>query len=278
MWISPVSRLTILVVAADEGAHRQDGALLDDDALDDLATRADEAIVLDDDGSACSGSRTPPIPTRPDRWQFLPIWAQEGADRRPGVDHCAAVDIGADIDEARHQDDVRRDIRPSVRTIAPGTARKPASRSGSTTSRQISTAPCPTIWRRRARDRPGRPDLDHIVEAERPTAPPFSATDEPASRFRSSRRRAKVPLSIPSSAASTASRHSPLVAGETWSRPPRRHRLSRRDRIASWVCPGWGWSGARTISETPGRCQTEPDNTRRRSRARRDGVLGPCSA
>ena len=28
-------------------------------------------------GLACSGSSTPPMPTPPDRWQFLPIWAQE---------------------------------------------------------------------------------------------------------------------------------------------------------------------------------------------------------
>ena len=28
-------------------------------------------------GSACSGSSTPPMPTPPDRWTFLPIWAQD---------------------------------------------------------------------------------------------------------------------------------------------------------------------------------------------------------
>ena len=28
-------------------------------------------------GLACSGSSTPPMPTPPDRWQFLPIWAQQ---------------------------------------------------------------------------------------------------------------------------------------------------------------------------------------------------------
>ena len=28
-------------------------------------------------GLACSGSSTPPMPTPPDRWTFLPIWAQE---------------------------------------------------------------------------------------------------------------------------------------------------------------------------------------------------------
>src|SRR6185295_11092615 len=28
-------------------------------------------------GLACSGSSTPPMPTPPERWQCLPIWAQE---------------------------------------------------------------------------------------------------------------------------------------------------------------------------------------------------------
>ena len=28
-------------------------------------------------GSACNGSSTPPIPTPPERWQFLPICAHE---------------------------------------------------------------------------------------------------------------------------------------------------------------------------------------------------------
>ena len=28
-------------------------------------------------GLACSGSSTPPMPTPPERWTCLPIWAQE---------------------------------------------------------------------------------------------------------------------------------------------------------------------------------------------------------
>ena len=28
-------------------------------------------------GPACIGSSTPPMPTPPERWTFLPIWAQE---------------------------------------------------------------------------------------------------------------------------------------------------------------------------------------------------------
>ena len=59
-------------------------------------------------GSACSGSSTPPMPAPPEMWQFLPICAHE-----PTVAHVSTivpeVDIGADIDEGRHQHDVGRD-------------------------------------------------------------------------------------------------------------------------------------------------------------------------
>ena len=33
-----------------------------------------------------------------------------GADGGPGVDHRAGSDMGAEVDEARHQHDLRRDI------------------------------------------------------------------------------------------------------------------------------------------------------------------------
>src|ERR1044072_6717703 len=72
-------------------------------------------------GPAWIGSSTPPIPTPPEMWQFLPACARvsrppppaapapagevavfpcprPGADGDPGVDHGAAVDIGADIE------------------------------------------------------------------------------------------------------------------------------------------------------------------------------------
>jgi hypothetical protein len=43
------------------------------------------------------GSSTPPIPTPPERCTFLPIWAQLTY-----------------VDEARHQNDVRRDVRAAA--------------------------------------------------------------------------------------------------------------------------------------------------------------------
>src|SRR5688500_2660563 len=87
---------------ADEHAHRQHRALLDDAALGDLRAGADEAIVLDDHGpglerlehAADAGAA-----------RNMDVAADLGAaaDRRPGVDHRPLADIGADIDEARHQ-------------------------------------------------------------------------------------------------------------------------------------------------------------------------------
>ena len=73
-----------------------------------------------------------------------------GADRRPGVDHGPLVDIGADVDERGHQHGFRP-MKAPRRTIAPGTARKPAAcemRRGP--SPRTSTGSCPT----RARPRP----------------------------------------------------------------------------------------------------------------------------
>ena len=60
-------------------------------------------------GSACSGSSTPPMPAPPEMCTFLPIWAQ-----LPTVAQVSTMvpllDIGAEIDEAGHQHDVRRDV------------------------------------------------------------------------------------------------------------------------------------------------------------------------
>src|SRR6266403_844560 len=94
---------------ADEDAHRQHRAGLDDDALDHLAARADEAIVLDDHRVRLQRLEHA---ADADAAREVAVLAdlRAGADRRPGVDHGAAVDIGADIDEARHQHDARGDI------------------------------------------------------------------------------------------------------------------------------------------------------------------------
>src|SRR5260221_3397876 len=93
---------------ADEDAHREHRPGLDDDALDDLAARADEAIVLDDHRVRLERLEHA---ADADAAREVAVLADlgAGADRRPGIDHRGAVDIGADIDEARHQDDARRD-------------------------------------------------------------------------------------------------------------------------------------------------------------------------
>src|SRR5258706_12023103 len=90
---------------ADEYTHRDDRAFADDDAFGDFGTHADEAIVLDDGRRglqwfehAADARATGDVAMLAD--------LGTGANRRPAVDHGAFVDIGADIDEAWHQDDV----------------------------------------------------------------------------------------------------------------------------------------------------------------------------
>ncbi len=151
---------------ADEGAHREDGALLDDDALDDLAARADEAVILDDDRLGLQGLQDAADPDPAGEVAVLTDLGA-GADRRPGIDHRATADMGADIDEARHQDDVRRDI-----------GRAPHDRAGHRAKAGIAEAvrrPAGEFGRHLVPpfggaavgiDRAAR-DLDHVVEAER---------------------------------------------------------------------------------------------------------------
>src|SRR5262249_24806611 len=71
---------------ADKGAHRQYRALFDNDALDDLAARADEAIVLDDDGFSLQRFEHTADPD-PAREMAVVADLRAGADCRPGVDH-----------------------------------------------------------------------------------------------------------------------------------------------------------------------------------------------
>src|SRR5688572_3807734 len=83
---------------ADEHAQRNHPAALDNDALDDLRARADEAVVLDDRGLRLQGLEHP---ADADAAGEMDIAADlgAGADRRPGVDHRAFADPGADIHE-----------------------------------------------------------------------------------------------------------------------------------------------------------------------------------
>src|SRR6266851_906843 len=93
---------------AYEDAHREHRTGLDDDALDDLAARADEAVVLDDDRL---GLERLEHAADADAAREVAVLADlsAGPDGRPGIDHGGAVDIGTEIDEARHQNDARRD-------------------------------------------------------------------------------------------------------------------------------------------------------------------------
>ena len=150
MNTSPVARSIDLGRGAEEHAHRQHRAALDDHALGHFGAGADEAVVLDDHRG---GLQRLQHAADADAAGDMAVAAdlRAAADRGPGVDHGAAVDIGADIDEARHQHHAGRDIGAAAHHRArhgaepglAGTARRP--------SRRTSSAPCPTPARRRRR-------------------------------------------------------------------------------------------------------------------------------
>ena len=137
---------------ADEDAHREHRAFADDDALDHFGAGADEAIVLDD---RRAGLQRLEHAADADAAREVHVLADlgAGADGRPGIDHGALVDIGADVDEARHQHDALADMAPS------GGRRRRARRgsrprgTGSRPSLRTWRAPCPTSWSRRGRRR-----------------------------------------------------------------------------------------------------------------------------
>src|SRR5581483_8509528 len=93
---------------AEEYAHRQHRALAQDHAFGHFRTRADEAIVLDDHGFGLQRLQyAADADTAGDVHPLADLGA--GADRRPCVDHGRFIDIGAEIDEGRHQHNVARD-------------------------------------------------------------------------------------------------------------------------------------------------------------------------
>ena len=94
---------------ADENTHRKNGAALDDHALDDFGSCADEAIVLDD---GRPGLQRLEDAADPDAARKVNVAAdlRAGPDRRPGVHHAALADVGADIHERRHEHDVAGDV------------------------------------------------------------------------------------------------------------------------------------------------------------------------
>src|SRR4051812_17088483 len=75
-------------------------------------------------GDACSGSSTPPIPTPPERWTFLPICAHD-----PTLAQVSTIVPESTRAPMFTNDGIK--IAPGAtyaprRTTAPGTARKPA--------------------------------------------------------------------------------------------------------------------------------------------------------
>ena len=94
---------------ADIDSHGKDAAALDHHPFDDFGARTDEAIVLDDHGGGLQGLQHAADANAAGEVAVLADLGT-GGDRDPGIHHGAAVDPRADIDEARHQDDSRRDI------------------------------------------------------------------------------------------------------------------------------------------------------------------------
>ena len=129
-----------------------------------------------------------------------------GADRRPGVDHGAAVDIGAEIDEATAS------ARRPARCRRSGARRSPARR-GSRRREAASSQPANldgTLSHQGAP--PGPPAMTAMSLRRNESSTAFFShwcTTQPPPF---SRLRAVSPRSSSSSAASTASRTSPLVS------------------------------------------------------------------
>src|SRR4029078_12328925 len=99
---------------ADVPAHGDHRAFFDHHALDDLGARADEAVVFDDGGA---GLQRFEYAADADTARQVHVLADLGAgsDRGPGVDHGAAIYIRTDFQVARHEHDIRRDVRAAAR-------------------------------------------------------------------------------------------------------------------------------------------------------------------
>src|SRR5205807_1817535 len=101
------------------------------DALDDLRSRPDEAVVLDD-GRARLQRLEHAADTDPAREVHVAADLGARAHRRPGVDQGAGPDPGADVDVARHQYDVRRDVGAATLSRSVRHSSSALSRSGGT--------------------------------------------------------------------------------------------------------------------------------------------------
>jgi hypothetical protein len=103
-----------LVEAPEVDAHRQHRAFADAHALDHFGARADERAVADDHRLRLQRLEHP---ADPDAAREVHVLAdlRARADRYPGVDHRPFVDIGADVDEARHQHHALGDVAAAPR-------------------------------------------------------------------------------------------------------------------------------------------------------------------
>src|SRR6185312_3801202 len=99
---------------ANEDAHREHRALLDDHALDDLGASTDEAVVLDD---RWRGLQRLEHTANADSARKVHVLSDLRArtDGDPRIHHRAAVDVRADVHVAWHQHRVRRDVRAAAR-------------------------------------------------------------------------------------------------------------------------------------------------------------------
>src|SRR6185503_4135512 len=77
MWICPVSRSTILVLAEMNTPidSTEPVPTITPSTTSERAPMKQLSSMMT--GLACKGSSTPPMPTPPDRWQFFPICAHE---------------------------------------------------------------------------------------------------------------------------------------------------------------------------------------------------------
>src|SRR5262249_54294300 len=90
-------------------AHGKDRTFTQNHALGDFRSRADKTIVFDDDWTCLQRLKHAADAGAPGDVTILSDLGAR-ADGRPRVDHGAAVDVGAEIDERRHQHNAWGDI------------------------------------------------------------------------------------------------------------------------------------------------------------------------
>ena len=95
---------------ADEYAHRNDRTFFHDHAFDDFRSCADKAIIFNDGRVSLNRLKHAADADPPGQVDVLADLGA-GTDRGPGIDHGSRADVRADVDEARHEHDIARDVR-----------------------------------------------------------------------------------------------------------------------------------------------------------------------